>query len=570
MNLISLRAARLPRLLLLALLLLALPCVHAAPAGADSRTGVLVVAPDRGFLGNEEVADALADLDEYPQRAVLYVTDARSEAVLDRRLAELRAGGAERVLVLPLVLAAEDPRWQLAAGWLDARAGTSLPLLQAAPYGASYLAAEDLAERLRAVPSGKQRLLLVGYGAVDAAGAAAMATQLRELARHATTLPDAAIDAVIHPGRPARGDAALADPFRARLARAQEELVVPVALAPRDDTMMDFSGWLPRQLPPEAQLVRSPLASSAALAQWMRRAAGEVLLRADPPTRDELGVVVLAHGADWFWNEAMRSALAGPRARGPLAFAFSMADPPIIERAVRELEAEAVRGIVVVRVFAMTSSFAHTVEHLLGADVHGSAGGHDAHDEHGDHGGPHGHGAAPPAWVAAPRIRSAIPARTLGGVEDAPEFAAALLASARSVSTDPAAETVILVAHGRGEDEADRHWMDTLASLAQQMRATGGAAFRAIDYATWREDWPEKRAPAVARIRAMVEAAQRDGGRVLVVPARLNGRGSADRFLEGVDFTWSHDGFVQAPEAFAAWFAAEVERGRVLLQQGTP
>lgn len=547
-----------------------LPLAQAAPAAtAEARIGILVVAPDRGFLGNEEVADALATLTEYPNRAVLYVTDARSEAVLDARLAELRAGGAERTLVLPLVIGPADPRWQLAARWLDARKTDAPHLLHTGFYGDSYLAAEDLAERLRAVATDKQRLLLVGYGAGTRGEADAMAAELRRLAAHATTLPDADIDAIVHPGRSASEAVALQERFRERLARAGDELVVPVALAPRDDTMMDFAGSLPRRLPAQAQLVSSPLAEAPAFAQWMRRAAGEALLQADPPASDEVGVVVLAHGADWFWNEAVRTALADSRARQPLAFAFSMADPPIIERAIRQLEAEHVRAIVVVRVFALASSFAHTVEHLLGEDVRGLAGSHQAHDMdmHAGHDSHGTHGHAAPAWVAQPRIRTMVPTTSVGGVEDAAEFAAALLASARGVSTDPARETVILVAHGRGEDEEDQHWMSTLASLAAQMRAAGGSEFREIDYATWREDWPEKRAPAVARIRSLVERAQQDGGRVLLVPARLNGSGGSERFLDGVEFTPSNDGFVQMPAAFAAWFDGEVVRGRARLQQ---
>jgi len=161
--------------------------------------------------------------------------------------------------------------------------------------------------------------------------------------------------------------------------------------------------------------------------------------------------------------------------------------------------------------------------------------------------------------AAAPRIRADVPVVTVGGVGSSPLMARALLANARSVSQDPARETVILVAHGQGDDAANRRWLELLDSLARQMRADGGNQFRAIEYTTWREDWPDKRKQAVKHARDMVKQAGRDHGRVLIVPARINRRGQADRYLKGLDFGWSQ-GFAQTPY-FAQWFEREIARG---------
>jgi hypothetical protein len=97
------------------------------------------------------------------------------------------------------------------------------------------------------------------------------------------------------------------------------------------------------------------------------------------------------------------------------------------------------------------------------------------------------------------------------------------------------------------------------------MRADGGNDFRAIRYATWREDWPDKNKVAVKQVRAMVAEADRDGGRALIVPARINGRGAADHYLKGLDFGWGQ-GFAQTPY-FAEWFEQEITRGSEQLRQ---
>lgn len=169
----------------------------------------------------------------------------------------------------------------------------------------------------------------------------------------------------------------------------------------------------------------------------------------------------------------------------------------------------------------------------------------------------HGHGTARPA----PRIRSSAVVSTTGGLEDHPLFADALLERARALSRDPARETVILVAHGSGDDATDAHWQKVLDSLAARMRSNGGGSFRAIQAATWREDWPDKRKPAVERIRALVEEASRDGGRVLVVPARTLGQGPEKRLLDGLAFDLG-EGFAPHP-LFARWAEEQVKAALV-------
>jgi hypothetical protein len=225
-----------------------------------------------------------------------------------------------------------------------------------------------------------------------------------------------------------------------------------------------------------------------------------------------------------------------------------MADPVVIERAVRRLEARGARFIVILRVFGLASSFRTSVERLIGLDVERG----DPSDPHADHMMGHGHDAA----RLPVRIRSAAVLATVGGVEDDPLFAEALLARARSLSRDPARETVILVAHGDGDDAQDAHWRDLLASVARRMREMGADRFRAIRTATWREDWPEKRKAAVEQVRSVVQEASADGGSALVIPARTLGQGPERRLLEGLAFELG-EGFAPLP-LFARWADKEV------------
>lgn len=542
----------------------------AASVNGDQATGVLLVTPDRGFLGNEEVRDAFDTYARDRNAELLFLSGVHSEAVLDEALAALEQRGAKRIDVLPLMLSATDPRWQQAEAWLGARQARGASLAIAPVYGASYLAVEDLAQRLRDAHTDKQRLLLVGYGARNADEARSMRSDLLRMGGFASTLDEGAIDAVVYPaGRDEAARSLRAQALKS-LRAAHGALVLSVAFAPRDDSMMDFASWYANELPADAQAASSPLAGADALAQWMTFATNQLMLHQAPVDAADLGVIVLAHGADWFWNRDIQQALAPVATRHKLAWAFSMADPVVVERAVRKLEAQGVRAIVVVRVFGMADSFRHNVERMLGIDV--AQGGHAAHTKAG-HAHEmrmtgHDHAAMGHAGLAAaPRIRSAVPMVTVGGVEDSPLFARALLDQARKLSKHAARETVILVAHGQGDDIANQRWIDLLNSLATQMRTDGGDTFRAIRVATWREDWPAKSKTAIADVRNMVKEAQRDGGRALVIPARTNGRGAADRYLEGLDFGWGR-GFAQSP-LFADWVERQIRLGiRALDESG--
>ena len=273
-----------------------------------------------------------------------------------------------------------------------------------------------------------------------------------------------------------------------------------------------------------------------------------------------LGVILIAHGADFHWNETFRQAVRPLEARHPVEYVFSMADQPLIERAVRKLGGRGVRAAVIVRVFGLASSHKVDVERMIGADIEaGSAGAvkfvHDDHAGHAHHG--HRASASP-----APRIRSPLAIVTVGGVDAHPLFAAALLDRARALSRDPRSETVILTAHGAGEEDKNQQWLGVLAQLASHMKAQG-APFRTIRYATWREDWPGKREPWVARVRSMVEEASRHG-RAVVIPARTNGRGPESRYLEGLDYALG-EGFAPHP-LFLRWFEEQVQAGAAMLR----
>ncbi|MBI2312459.1 MAG: cobalamin biosynthesis protein CbiX [Betaproteobacteria bacterium] len=573
----------------------------AAPAWSASRAGTgaaafqgeagfLVVAPDRGFQGNEEIRDAFEAFSGGRNAALAFATDERTRDSLRPALETLARNGARRAVVLPLFMSAADPRLALVRNLLSESASDKdrgrsrrrvtapIPVTFAPPFGESYLAVEVLADRFRAIedPNGR-RVIVVGYGATDEEIRSRMEGDWQRLAEHAAQgFGFGAVRTVIWhdraaPDREARqreAERALADAATG----GERVAVVPFHFGRKLDGMMSFDADLKRRIPAGSELVTEAGDFPAALTLWMSREANRSLALKPEDT----GVIFLAHGSDYHWNETMRQAVEPLAQRYKIEFVFSMADQALIERAVRRLERRGAQAVVIVRVFGLADAFREEIERMIGLDVegrsparvahasHGGGHGHDdSHGQGGDHGGQHGGTAGSPA-----RIRSSLPMISAGGVEADALFARVLLDRARELSREPGRETVILTAHGSGDDAKNGHWLKNLEAMTAHMRSNGGAAFRAIRFATWREDWPEKRAPWIAKVKEMVTEAAREEGRAIVIPARTTGQGPEKEFLRGLDFELG-SGFAPHP-LFARWVERQISAGVAALGRDAP
>lgn len=533
--------------ILLAILFCCGAPAYAAPAW-------LVAAPDRGFVGNEEVRDAIATLpagEETESVQVVFVTDEGTEARLDQALAALPDAAAP-VVLMPLYLSAAHPDMSLLRSWSSKQDGALLGRL----FGGSEPALAALESSLRAIEHPDQTALVVlGHGAKDAEQAAAMTPSLqRMLATAAEGVPFASTKVVIWDD----SENMDAETLRAKLAMPTNPetaslVVLPFHLGPKLDPMMGFTPGLKRaarDIEGLTVLDAGP-APQPAFEQWLARETARY--RDLPPGK--IGVVVHAHGARWQWNETMRQGAAALEDRYLVEYAFSMGDPDTLEHAIRHLEQRGAKAVVIVRVFSMADSFRDGIVRFIGQaweDCESPASPDKAHQGmHGMHGGA----------MQAPHalLQTSLPVLTVGGIEDNPLFAKALYQRALAISEDPARETLILVAHGLGTADGNARWKQNLESLRSQIQALGGDRFRAIEVALWSEDWPELRQSAIEHVRSMVEDAAAHDSRVLIVPARTLGQGPADRYLDGLDYTLG-EGFAPHP-LFAEWLDQQVRLG---------
>ena len=261
------------------------------------------------------------------------------------------------------------------------------------------------------------------------------------------------------------------------------------------------------------------------------------------------GVMVMAHGGSDEWNAHLAEAIEPLQERYPVEMALGMADAGSIEDAIRRLESRGVNHVGVVRVFVSGESWYDRTLQILGVQD----------------------GAPPrpdPEQLKEMRANMRMPMGfwkvdtelafhvSVDGLADAEEIDEVVTSRIRILSSDPANEVAAVIAHGPGDDDENRRWLEKISER------TGNAGeqlgLREIRVFTLREDWPEKRNEAEQEIRAYVEQANSQGLTPIVVPFRLQGFGPYERVLDELDYR--ADGLGLLPhENVGLWISSQAD-----------
>ncbi len=253
-------------------------------------------------------------------------------------------------------------------------------------------------------------------------------------------------------------------------------------------------------------------------------------------TTPKSGILVMAHGGDDAWNRDVEATVEPLRRHYPVEIAFGMARTSTLRDALARLEQRGVKRIAVVRMFISGESFVPETEYILGL-----------------------RNELPPALHAPPAAAGAdhcaekpepIPVNaslvvSRDGVANSPLLDEILLDRARALSVIPSQESVLILAHGPGDDAENERWLQNMRDRSRRLQEAGG--FKAVRCETLREDWPDKRGPAEKRIRDFVKNSTEGGERVIVLPFRVAGFGPYREILEGLSYTSDGRGFCPHP-----------------------
>ena len=265
----------------------------------------------------------------------------------------------------------------------------------------------------------------------------------------------------------------------------------------------------------------------------------------------DFGVLVMAHGGPGEWNQGVLDTVAPLAETHNLEVAFGMADAVSLQNAVTRLEQRGAERIAVVRLFISGESWYERTEQILG--IQEGAPQRQETDAHAGHGSDAGHMGHSMEFF---RIDTdAEFALSKPGLAEAEEMAEVLLARATALSSNPAQEDILILAHGPGDDAENQRWLQFMNERTQLIRDTH--AFRNVKVATLREDWKDKREAAEQEVRDYVANATATGGTAIVIPYRVHGFGPYAGVLEGLDYVSDGRGLIPH-EGVTRWIEAQI------------
>lgn len=515
--------------------------------------GFLVIAPDRGFLGNKEIEDTFELLSKRHLSRLVFVSlldefDAPIAAAFRSAVDDLMKRGAQNITIIPLVISKEDPHLKKTIRFLKLENDRS-PLApkvkwtMAPPLSEDFRIAqilEDRAKTLSRDPS-NERLIVVGYGATNPEEEKELRAGLKNLLAEAERhLPfkETSILILYHTNtedsmRKEAEEALRRDLKEIGSKQDLKNILVLFDIGFKHTGLMQLSGtinFMIEGLPIAFQ--NEGIFPHPNVGHWMQATAN----RFSPVDSKRIGVVIMAHGAGFYINRLINDTIAPLKKTFPIETAFGMAEPDELESAIVRLESKGIDRILVLRLFDNSFTFKDATEYIIGVRKEPPA---------------HLHGGLPR------RVRTAAILYSSGGLDADPLISEVLRKRIMEVSKTPETETVILLAHGAGSDRQNDLWLEKLKVRAQYIHEKSSKPFKAIRVATIREDWPEKREKALQEIREMIREGNQNGGKVLVISARIAGAGPYQKYLKGEEYVFNGTGVAPDPN-LTLWIERQI------------
>lgn len=262
----------------------------------------------------------------------------------------------------------------------------------------------------------------------------------------------------------------------------------------------------------------------------------------DRKLRGDTGVLILSHGVGENSDRAMRDAFKPLAAKTPTAIGFgmSMMNSGHLQVAVDDLVARGAKTIVLVDEGTTTeyNSLTRHWKYIFG--MHPEA-----------------------SYLDVPKVKAppGVKFRWAGHFNDSPLITEMLYENARSVSRNPAKETLILVGHGP-EDTAD-NGPDLKILQAHVDRIKAKKEFADVKIINLQDDAIKPiRESNVRTLRKWVEQAGRQGNEVIVVAVAAASFGVQNHIkqdLRGLKYTFAEKGLSENPK-FVRWVESVVEQ----------
>ena len=517
-------------------------------AAQNKKIGFMVIAEDRGFVGNNETVNLFNQFEREYLSSLVFVgrkyDGIKSEysEYIQKGISELDNKGVSEIVILPLFLSESNyilkmlrkniPSYHFKGDirWNRAMSG-------------SYLIAQillDSVNKLSKNPT-EENLLLVGRGAIDEKSEKLIKEELEQLVNYIKkrkTYKSVQVGVYYSYNADEKirktKDNEVDEMVIHAAAKTGRTLLVPFVIGPKYSHMMSFTHFVERRFEDIDLIYHSDeILLHPNVLIWMKKAANaHIPISINNP----IGVVVMPHGATKPYNDAIEKTIEPLKKKYQVEMAYGMGDSISLQNAISKLEGKGIKRIVFVRMYPSSDQFKEKTDYILGLDSR-----------------------VPEQWdgLIPSQVRTSAIINTFGGYEEDSLIAGIFLDRIKEVSKNPTEETIILLAHGGKNEQAEKLRNEKMDSHISWIQKQSNPPFKKIIGMTLREDWPDKRAKALKEIKKVVKEGN-SSGKVIIISNRLYGSGPYNHFLKGLEFEMNSKGLAPHPN-LTKWLEKGIE-----------
>lgn len=517
-------------------------------AAQNKKIGFMVIAEDRGFVGNNETVNLFNQFEREYLSSLVFVgrkyDGIKSEysEYIQKGISELDNKGVSEIVILPLFLSESNyilkmlrkniPSYHFKGDirWNRAMSG-------------SYLIAQillDSVNKLSKNPT-EENLLLVGRGAIDEKSEKLIKEELEQLVNYIKkrkTYKSVQVGVYYSYNADEKirktKDNEVDEMVIHAAAKTGRTLLVPFVIGPKYSHMMSFTHFVERRFEDIDLIYHSDeILLHPNVLIWMKKAANaHIPISINNP----IGVVVMPHGATKPYNDAIEKTIEPLKKKYQVEMAYGMGDSISLQNAISNLEGKGIKRIVFVRMYPSSDQFKEKTDYILGLDSR-----------------------VPEQWdgLIPSQVRTSAIINTFGGYEEDSLIAGIFLDRIKEVSKNPTEETIILLAHGGKNEQAEKLRNEKMDSHISWIQKQSNPPFKKIIGMTLREDWPDKRAKALKEIKKVVKEGN-SSGKVIIISNRLYGSGPYNHFLKGLEFEMNSKGLAPHPN-LTKWLEKGIE-----------
>ena len=517
-------------------------------AAQNKKIGFMVIAEDRGFVGNNETVNLFNQFEREYLSSLVFVgrkyDGIKSEysEYIQKGISELDNKGVSEIVILPLFLSESNhilkmlrkniPSYHFKGDirWNRAMSG-------------SYLIAQillDSVNKLSKNPT-EENLLLIGRGAIDEKSEKLVKEELEQLVNYIKkrkTYKSVQVGVYYSYNADEKirktKDNEVDEMVIHAAAKTGRTLLVPFVIGPKYSHMMSFTHFVERRFEGIDLIYHSDeILLHPNVLIWMKKAANAHIPISN---NNPIGVVIMPHGATKPYNDAIEKTIQPLKKKYQVEMAYGMGDSISLQNAVSNLEGKGIKRIVFVRMYPSSDQFKEKTDYILGLDSR-----------------------VPEQWdgLIPSQVRTSAIINTFGGYEEDSLIAGIFLDRIKEVSKNPTEETIILLAHGGKNEQAEKLRNEKMDSHISWIQKQSNPPFKKIIGMTLREDWPDKRAKALKEIKKVVKEGN-SSGKVIIISNRLYGSGPYNHFLKGLEFEMNSKGLAPHPN-LTKWIEKGIE-----------